>query len=196
MNHPPKDLTSLYAFGCLPNSDPRQPSATSLPLVVDDRINTWPTTQQDNIIIVKETINSTVWNVNFKPVQRILHNIYDMFFRSYDKFIANGGHANAQNVMPSVVDCYKQVLRFSLRDQISGYGTAPQDMLNATGANMGMTEAEIPAHHASSQRHDSVSVPSEDQPTTTGNGNNTTGTPTSSSISALPPPPPFPQSIS
>jgi len=120
---PAKDLGSLFSFCVTRNENRNQPgTGNSLPLILDDNITAWPIEQHDNIIVVRETRNSPLWNVSLFPVvQNTLQNVYNSFFKQLDMY-----SIGQTKVFPSCVRCYKEFLRWELSQKISEpYGIYP-----------------------------------------------------------------------
>ncbi|ORX87665.1 hypothetical protein BCR32DRAFT_227797 [Anaeromyces robustus] len=113
---PAKDLGSLFSFCVTRNENRNQPgTGNSLPLILDDNITAWPIEQHDNIIVVRETRNSPLWNVSLYPVvQNTLQAVYNSFFKQLD--IYSSGQTK---IFPSCVRCYKEYLRWELSQKIS-----------------------------------------------------------------------------
>jgi len=113
---PAKDLGSLFSFCVTRKENSNQPgTGNSLPLILDDNITAWPIEQHDNIIVVRETRNSPLWNVSLYPVvQNTLQAVYTSFFKQLD--IYSSGQTK---VFPSCVRCYKEYLRWELSQKIS-----------------------------------------------------------------------------
>lgn len=120
---PPKDLLALYSFCAL--RDKSLGSEFSLPLILDDETRMWPTDQHDNIIVVKQQANSSVWNVNLFPVvQETLAYIHQEFFRQFDSWKSKVFEAQQNGTVctrepPSAIAIYKTYLRSILRDIIA-----------------------------------------------------------------------------
>ncbi|ORX46685.1 hypothetical protein BCR36DRAFT_398778 [Piromyces finnis] len=120
---PAKDLGSLFSFCLTRNENRNQPgTGNALPLILDDNITAWPIEQHDNIIVVRETRNSPLWNVSLFPVvQNTLQNVYNSFFKQLDNY-----SSGQTKVFPSCVRCYKEFLRWELSQKISEpYGLYP-----------------------------------------------------------------------
>ncbi|KAI9138098.1 hypothetical protein BKA69DRAFT_1021640, partial [Paraphysoderma sedebokerense] len=82
---PPKNLDALFPF-CHVKDPHFQGHGYTLPLILDDRIDTWPVQQQNNVILVQESSSSQPWNVNLHHIQPILAEIHSTFFSQYDKY--------------------------------------------------------------------------------------------------------------
>jgi len=113
---PAKDLGSLFSYCVTRNENRNQPgTGNSLPLILDDNITAWPIEQHDNIIVVRETRNSPLWNVSLYPVvQNTLQAVYTSFFKQLDMY-----STGQTKVFPSCVRCYKEYLRWELSQRIS-----------------------------------------------------------------------------
>jgi hypothetical protein len=113
---PAKDLGSLFSFCVTRKENSNQPgTGNSLPLILDDNITAWPMEQHDNIIVVRETRNSPLWNVSLFPVvQNTLQAVYTSFFKQLDMY-----SSGQTKVFPSCVRCYKEFLRWELSQKIS-----------------------------------------------------------------------------
>ena len=122
---PPKDLHSLFAFYDI--KDKNLPKIE--PIILDDNANMWPLDQQDNIIvralylmiyfqIIREAVNSEVWNVSLFPiVQQVLGYIHESYFRKMDAWIASD--PVSRGPAPSSLTYYKEFLRRDLSNRIA-----------------------------------------------------------------------------
>jgi hypothetical protein len=109
----PKDLNSLYAFYALKDTM----NVPIEPLILDDHPGIWPLEQQDNVIIIKEIINSFVWDVSFFPVvQPLLAYIHDNYFRALDAWAISN---DPKGPPPSTLTYYKEFLRKELSNLIA-----------------------------------------------------------------------------
>ncbi|KAJ3202213.1 hypothetical protein HK099_001954, partial [Clydaea vesicula] len=111
---PPKDLAAIYAFYNVDDVD--KPSIS--PIIIDDNISMWPQCQQDNIIVVRESKPSPVWNVNLIPIQALLQSIHGEFFKQVDNWELLDSESKLIS-RPVVVDCYKDLLRKDLSIRIA-----------------------------------------------------------------------------
>lgn len=94
-----------------------------MPIIVDDLSLMWPSSQHDNIIVVKESKLSEVWSVSLFPhVQNVLAQIHTDFFRQLDCWLGFKQNSHIINTLeppPSPIKCYREVLRAHLKETIS-----------------------------------------------------------------------------
>eukprot|EP00842_Homolaphlyctis_polyrhiza_P003910 jgi/Hompol1/451/HPOL_004732-RA len=126
---PPKDLLSLFPFCAV-----HEPGASVVdPLILDDNVNMWPADQQDNIIVVREDIQSSVWNVSLFPVvQQVLAYVHERFFQQLDAWMLDKSPMRGQP--PSALTCYKDYLRRELSAKIAA---GPSLQCNNNNSNNG-----------------------------------------------------------
>ncbi|OUM60322.1 hypothetical protein PIROE2DRAFT_13939, partial [Piromyces sp. E2] len=163
---PAKDLGSLFSYCVTRNENRNQPgTGNALPLILDDNITAWPIEQHDNIIVVKETRNSPLWNVSLFPVvQNTLQNVYNSFFKQLDMY-----SSGQTKVFPSCVRCYKEFLRWELSQKISEpYGVYPMKG-NLPPSTSALTSAvqPSPTYYVPSGQTSTASsnIPTPNQPT-------------------------------
>ncbi|KAJ3259569.1 hypothetical protein HK103_002123 [Boothiomyces macroporosus] len=111
---PPKDLNSLFAF--YSNRSDDVPFVE--PLILDDNATMWPMDQQDNIIVIREMVDSKVWNVALFPVvQQVLAFIHENYFKQLD--IWNAADPSIRGLPPTSLTFYKEYMRKELSGKIA-----------------------------------------------------------------------------
>ncbi|KAJ3324958.1 Multiple epidermal growth factor-like domains protein 8 [Boothiomyces sp. JEL0866] len=111
---PPKDLNSLFAFYTSKSED--VPFVE--PLILDDNATMWPMDQQDNIIVIREMVDSKVWNVALFPVvQQVLAFIHENYFKQLD--IWNASDPAVRGPPPTSLTFYKEYMRKELSSKIA-----------------------------------------------------------------------------
>jgi uncharacterized protein YlzI (FlbEa/FlbD family) len=147
---PAKDLGSLFSFCVTRKENCNQPgTGNSLPLILDDNITAWPIEQHDNIIVVRETRNSPLWNVSLYPVvQSTLQAVYTSFFKQLDMY-----SSKQTKVFPSCVRCYKEYLRWELSQKIS------DPYINYTVKNIPLPTQPYPVPSQQFQSQNKLSQP-------------------------------------
>ncbi|KAJ3274808.1 Multiple epidermal growth factor-like domains protein 8 [Terramyces sp. JEL0728] len=111
---PPKDLNSLFAF----YSNRNEETPFVEPLILDDNATMWPLDQQDNIIVIREMVDSKVWNVALYPVvQQVLSFIHESYFKQLDAW--NATDPAIRGTPPTSLTFYKEYMRKELSSKIA-----------------------------------------------------------------------------
>jgi hypothetical protein len=122
---PPKSVKTLFPWTASDDTKRRvrlDPligiSLLILIVIVDDSSHMWKMEEQDGVILVRESKNSQIWNVNLQPIQEVLAAVHTEFFRQVDHHHSTPGKGGEASAI-SPVTVYKEILRKELSHRIA-----------------------------------------------------------------------------